>query len=387
MSDDRPPHRHRVALLGFGPFELGALASYLRLATHRSPAYVQVASLVEADFVVADADHQDAMDAVFAAGRVGDSVFIGARAPDGALGWLMRPIDPMQLLRELDGALSQRAHHPAGTPTRGLPPVFLTIPVLMPEPATSPPVASAQWLADAPAHGPASAPASAPVPAPATAPAPVLTSAAAAAPTLTPASARLPDPAAPVSLFALPSPPMSVIPPALAARKPAGTVRNRARRASDAADAKPRARLVSNDVLVVDHSAIALRHLELQLQALGLRPVVASNSTEALELLAQQRFGFVFSDIELGDDSELDGLALCREIKNQKLPVGGVLPVVMLLSDQVYPEDRVRGTLAGCDACLGKPLEDEALRQVLNRHGARLAAPVAPAAPDSGASG
>ncbi len=370
MSDDRPPPRHRVALLGFGPFELGALASYLRLAIHRSPAYVQVASLSEADFVVADADHADAVDAVFAAGRVGDSVFIGAQAPDGALGWMMRPIDPMQVLRELDSALSLRAHHHGGTPARGLPPVFLTIPVLMPEPSTSHPVAAAPMQAAVPVQ--AAVPAPAPLPAPA-----------AAAPPSPPA-ARSPDPAAPVSLFALPSPPLSAVPPALAARKPPGTVRNRARRASDAADAKPRARLVSNDVLVVDHSAIALRHLEVQLQALGLRPVVASNSSEALALLAQQRFGFVFADIELGEDSELDGLALCREIKNQKRPLGGVLPVVMLLSEQVYPEDRVRGTLAGCDACLGKPMDDEALRQVLNRHGARLAAP---AARDSDATG
>jgi hypothetical protein len=32
----------------------------------------------------------------------------------------------------------------------------------------------------------------------------------------------------------------------------------------------------------------------------------------------------------------------------------------------------VRGSLAGCDAYLGKPLADEVLRRTLNAHGATL---------------
>jgi CheY-like chemotaxis protein len=98
----------RVLLLGFGEFERHALASYVRLSGTRQPAYEQVATLADADFVIADADHVGAIDDVLAADRLGDTVFIGSLAPEGALGWTMRPIDPLQVFRELDAAVAMR---------------------------------------------------------------------------------------------------------------------------------------------------------------------------------------------------------------------------------------------------------------------------------------
>jgi CheY-like chemotaxis protein len=98
----------RVLLIGFGDFERQALTSYLRFSGTRVPAYVQVEDIASADFVIADADHPGAIDEVMAADRGADTVYIGSLAPEGALAWTMRPIDPLQVFRELDAAVAVR---------------------------------------------------------------------------------------------------------------------------------------------------------------------------------------------------------------------------------------------------------------------------------------
>jgi len=107
----------RVVLLGFGEFERHALASYLRLASSRDPSYEQVQSVPEADFVIADADHPGVIDIVLADDRAADTVFIGSLAPERALGWAMRPIDPLQVFREIDAAVALRRQESATAPT------------------------------------------------------------------------------------------------------------------------------------------------------------------------------------------------------------------------------------------------------------------------------
>src|SRR5262245_58369241 len=100
-------NRYTVALQGFTSFERGALASFFRLAAGRTPAYVQAERLEECDFVVADSDDAGSVRAVRDAGRMADTVFIGAQTP-GAMAALARPVDPMQLVRELDGLVQLR---------------------------------------------------------------------------------------------------------------------------------------------------------------------------------------------------------------------------------------------------------------------------------------
>jgi CheY-like chemotaxis protein len=275
--------RHRVALQGFSPFERSALASYFRLADHH-PAYEQVEDMADAQFIIADADHAGVIDAVLAADRAGDTVFVGAHAPEGALAWMMRPIDPMHVLRELDAVVALRE----------------------------------------------------------------------------PGGARRPLPVA-------------TRPPAPRGAMPAPRGGMPARRAGDAGAATAPA--ASTEALIVDDSEIAQRFLERQLIALGLQPQRAANSAKALELLARQRFGFVFLDVELGNDSEFDGLALCQHIKQHRRHPGGRAPVVVMLSAHGEAVDRVRGTLAGCDAYLTKPLDEAELKRTLSRHGVALPQP------------
>jgi CheY-like chemotaxis protein len=252
----------RVLLIGFGEFERHALTSYLRLSGTRVPAYEQVLDIAQADFIIADADHPGAIDQVVGAERGGDTVYIGSLAPEGALAWAMRPIDPLSVFRELDAAVALRHFKNAPPP---------------------------------PLHV-------------ASAPAPL-------------ADEQQPQ-----------------------------------RRATDLATA-PLA-------LLVDDSEIALRFLERQLQALGLRTDVARNSQGALELLAKQRYDAVFIDLDLGPDSTLDGFGLCQQLKRQQRPHGtGVPPRIIIASAHASATDRVRGAFAGCDAYLAKPIKEDALLQ------------------------
>jgi len=122
--------------------------------------------------------------------------------------------------------------------------------------------------------------------------------------------------------------------------------------------------------LLVDDSDIALRFLESRLQRLGLQTERAVNSAQAMQRLEQRRFDFLFLDVELGADSELDGLTLCQRIKRQAPSAAARPPVIAIISAHQSELDRARGTLAGCDAYMGKPLDEPALRTLLRRHGA-----------------
>jgi two-component system, cell cycle response regulator len=109
------------------------------------------------------------------------------------------------------------------------------------------------------------------------------------------------------------------------------------------------------DVLVLDDSRIALRFLQLRLQGLGYRVHVAQTSEQALALLTEQPLALAFLDVQLAADDPLDGLQLCRQIKQHPGLPGGV-PKVVLTTGLASASDRVRGALAGCDAYLTKPL-------------------------------
>src|SRR4249920_2595236 len=108
------PARYRVALQGFSEFERNALMFCLRLTSERDTAYDTVPRMAETDFVIADADMPGVIDTIVHAGRTPNTVFVGHRAPEDALSHVPRPIDPTQIVRELDQLL---ALHGAAAPT------------------------------------------------------------------------------------------------------------------------------------------------------------------------------------------------------------------------------------------------------------------------------
>ncbi|MBX3637726.1 MAG: response regulator [Rubrivivax sp.] len=121
--------------------------------------------------------------------------------------------------------------------------------------------------------------------------------------------------------------------------------------------------------LLVDDSELALRFLEVKLQRFGVQTERAANSRRAIELLARGAYDLVFLDLELGDDSELDGLALCQHIRRHQSAAAALNSQIVIVSAHHGEADRVRGTLAGADAYLGKPLNDAELERLLARQG------------------
>lgn len=119
------------------------------------------------------------------------------------------------------------------------------------------------------------------------------------------------------------------------------------------------------DVLVVDDSEVAQRSLARLVRRLGLRPALAATSQQALERIARLPPAVVLLDVTLGADSEFDGLALCQQLKHP--PAGSARPVphVVLVSAATAAVDRVRGSLAGCDAYLAKPIDEAQLSATL----------------------
>lgn len=266
----------RVALHGFSDFEQRALGSFFRLAGPPALAVELVADIAAAQLIVADAEHPGTVEVLLAAQRVADTVFVGARAPEGAAARLLRPIDALHVLRELE-SLARRRNA---------------------------------------------------------------------------AQADLAQPAPPTAADVQPSPRSGAVPLDVPA----------------AAGAAPSRRGPSFSALLVDDSAIALRYLQVHLQRMGMDTDLAPGSARALELLAQRAYGFVFIDVELGEGSALDGLALCQHIKRQHRHVGGHSPVLVLVSAHHSELDRARGAFAGCDHYLAKPAAEEALRQLLSQH-------------------
>jgi DNA-binding response OmpR family regulator len=117
------------------------------------------------------------------------------------------------------------------------------------------------------------------------------------------------------------------------------------------------------DVLVVDDSRVALRFLQTRLEALGYRVHLARNALQAREMLTEHPYWFVFLDVMLEPAGGAEGFALCQHIKRRSTQPGGIVPIVVMVTGLTSSTDRVRGTLAGCDAYLTKPLlEDEFTR-------------------------
>lgn len=339
---------HRVAFLGFSEFERQALASYFRLTHNRSPAYQQVATLTDADFLVADADHGPSVALVQAIERMDETVFIGNPGPEGARACMKRPIDALQVMRELDRlvacALKAGALHddPAEPPTPTVQPARQRpgAPVAPSHPTDNAMLGDLPFSADAPA------------------------AARAFERVATPADVNplIQRDAPPIRVTRATTPTSATIArpaPAAAAGVPAATPTKDPVLRVPPVPARPR-------VLLVDDSAIALRFLEVRLAGWQLSVDRATTSQAAAALLAKHSYDIVFLDIELGAESELDGLTLCQRIKHSPALLGAS---VILVSAHHSELDRVRGALAGCDAYLAKPLDMRELQRLMDRQG------------------
>ena len=125
--------------------------------------------------------------------------------------------------------------------------------------------------------------------------------------------------------------------------------------------------------LLVDDSEIALHFLRRHLDRYGVQSDLARDARRALALLAGQSYDVLFLDLDLSGDNPEGGLALCQQVRGMWRGNGAGAPMVVVVSAFHDPVYKVRGTLAGAEDFLGKPLDPAALERVMQRHGLRLA--------------
>jgi CheY-like chemotaxis protein len=115
-------------------------------------------------------------------------------------------------------------------------------------------------------------------------------------------------------------------------------------------------------VLVVDDSPLMRTFMQNKLQPYGIAPEFASSGEEALFKISKQHFDMIFLDVMLPG---MDGYDVCKMIKKNK--DNSLMKVVMLTSkDKTF--DKIRGTMAGCDGYLTKPVDEMKLRSIIERH-------------------
>lgn len=384
---------YRVALHGFSEFERLTLTFCLKHAAARRPAYVQVDRLADSDFIVADAAHGAIAGSVTRGERLHDTLFIGDNPPFGASAHLRRPIDPERILRVLDELAMQRG--PRGTD--GRPDIVL--------PLAAADAAHTAELSHRAAENVETTPAAfryepvaiqfndtdrlgspdtaaSPLDGPDTAPTPLEE---AGPVTRLNGSWRHAAPTVPASLGPVPQPPgreAAVASPALLARledaaappavamalPPATKARlSDAERAEAKAAARRKSRLARqmqdaaaaaaapHAVLLLDN-AVRPTGLAVLLEAFGFVVHRADSIAAAIGVLERAPLAAAFVDLSAEDPDGLDGLELCQQIKQRRLPLAGAAPAVMLLADGESAADRVRAKLAGSDAFLTRPM-------------------------------
>jgi two-component system, cell cycle response regulator len=302
----------RVALIGFTRFERATFESFFRLAAKRAPAYQHVEQLHEADFVVANADDATAVAEVQRMGKLAHSLMLGALAQPGAAQQLARPINLMLVVRALDTLALNGVPVSAGV-QRVLADLGTTTSVL--PPGMDP---RALVAAQAPAV-------------------------AAPAPTGWAGAPRLAD------LKPVPPPVPHAAPPVAA----------------------PALRAGMDHILVVDDSDIALRFMANNLQRFGFEVHLVRSGQEAIARVAERHFEFVFLDVMMDG---LNGFQTCKAIKRSAYADNRPPPTVVMLTSRGAAVDKLRGTMAGADAYLTKPLvEAELLKVVGDREVAKHA--------------
>jgi two-component system cell cycle response regulator len=132
--------------------------------------------------------------------------------------------------------------------------------------------------------------------------------------------------------------------------------------AAPVATSAPRHEEHSFRVLAVDDSPLMRTFLQNKLQPYGIQPEFASSGEEALFKISKQHFDLIFLDVMLPG---MDGYDVCKMIKKNK--DNSLMKVVMLTSkDKTF--DKIRGTMAGCDGYLTKPVDELKLRAIIEKH-------------------
>ncbi|MGV3572321.1 MAG: response regulator [Ramlibacter sp.] len=128
--------------------------------------------------------------------------------------------------------------------------------------------------------------------------------------------------------------------------------------ATDDAAAKKRA--LGDTVLVVDDNASVRMFMKAKLAPFNFEVDFAETGEEAVGLTGTREYACVFLDVVLPG---IDGYQVCKLIKGNKQAIKKT--AVVMLTSRSSPFDKLRGSLAGCDEYLTKPLDEDRLLEVI----------------------
>ncbi|RYY93617.1 MAG: response regulator [Comamonadaceae bacterium] len=127
---------------------------------------------------------------------------------------------------------------------------------------------------------------------------------------------------------------------------------------ADAIAAKKRA--LGDTVLVVDDNASVRMFMKAKLAPFNFEVDFAETGEEAVGLTGTREYACVFLDVVLPG---IDGYQVCKLVKGNRQAIKKT--AVVMLTSRSSPFDKLRGSLAGCDEYLTKPLDEDRLLEVI----------------------
>jgi two-component system, cell cycle response regulator len=116
----------------------------------------------------------------------------------------------------------------------------------------------------------------------------------------------------------------------------------------------------TDSVLVVDDNATVRKFMESRLAPYGFQVDFAETGEQAVGLTGTNEYTCVFLDVVLPG---IDGYQVCKLIKGNKQAIKRT--AVVMLTSRSSPFDKLRGSLAGCDEYLTKPVDENHLLEVI----------------------
>jgi CheY-like chemotaxis protein len=117
---------------------------------------------------------------------------------------------------------------------------------------------------------------------------------------------------------------------------------------------------ITDAVLVVDDNLTVRKFMEAKLAPYGFVADFAETGEQAVGLTGTKEYTCVFLDVVLPG---IDGYQVCKLIKGNKQAVKRT--AVVMLTSRSSPFDKLRGSLAGCDEYLTKPVDENHLLEVI----------------------
>jgi CheY-like chemotaxis protein len=355
---------YSVEVIGFNQTERIVLSSIFGLSARRTPKFTQHSTVAYSpDLFLVDAADAQAI-ALFkernSSGKV-SAIMIGET--DHGTGWpvLGRPLQWTRLFKAFDLSIADShksnepastappAFQPSGFTSAGVPPIQTTLVPPSPVPISSrayaptepmysiPPMINTQPISlvpsapskpEVPASPAALFPAAAPSPTAPPAPAPII-------------ATRITQPQPQISRGMSPA---AQTPPPLVSQPPVITTVTPPKPANNA-----------DWVLVVDDNLTVREFMRSKLAPFNFNVDYAESGEQAVGLTGSRHYTCVFLDVIMPG---IDGYQVCKLIKSKK---SVHKTAVVMLTSKGSPFDKIRGAMAGCDAYLTKPVDEDKL--------------------------